>query len=99
MFDARARTRARTRYIGPLKTRLRYRAGASQRRLASRGVTHSKLVDDVRRELALKYIGHAGLSILDIAYLLHLSDATSFLRAFKRWTSPPARISSRTKRR
>jgi AraC-like DNA-binding protein len=67
-----------------------------QRRLASRGETHSKLLDDVRRELALKYIGHAGLSILDIAYLLHFSDATSFLRAFRRWTGEaPARYRRR----
>jgi AraC-like DNA-binding protein len=67
-----------------------------QRRLASAGVTHSKLVDDVRRELALKYVGHAGLSILDIAYLLHFSDATSFYRAFKRWTGEaPARYRAR----
>ncbi len=67
-----------------------------QRRLASAGVTHSKLVDDVRRGLALKYLGHAGLSMLDIAYLLHFSDATSFYRAFKRWTGEaPARYRRR----
>ncbi len=57
-----------------------------QRRLAAAGVTHSKLIDDVRRGLAFKYLGHAGLSMVDIAYLLHFSDATSFYRAFKRWT-------------
>jgi AraC-like DNA-binding protein len=67
-----------------------------QRRLASAGVTHSKLVDDIRRGLALKYLGHAGLSILDIAYLLHFSDATSFYRAFKRWTGEaPGRYRTR----
>lgn len=67
-----------------------------QRRLASVGVTHSQLVDDVRRGLAFKYLGHAGLSILDIAYLLHFSDATSFHRAFKRWTGEaPARYRAR----
>ena len=41
---------------------------------------------DVRRGLALKYIGDAGLSVNEIAYLLHFSDATVFARAFKRWT-------------
>lgn len=67
-----------------------------QRRLASAGVTLSKLVDDIRRGLALKYLGHAGLSMIEIAYLLHFSDATSFYRAFKRWTGEaPARYRRR----
>ncbi|HWE22765.1 MAG TPA: AraC family transcriptional regulator ligand-binding domain-containing protein [Myxococcales bacterium] len=56
-----------------------------QRRLAAEGVTHSALIDDVRRNLALKYLGHAGISIGEIAYLLHFSP-TAFYRAFKRWT-------------
>ncbi len=67
-----------------------------QRRLASAGVTHSKLVDDIRRGLAVKYLAHAGLSMIEIAYLLHFSDATSFYRAFKRWTGEaPARYRRR----
>jgi len=57
-----------------------------QRRLAENGVSHSTLVDEVRRDLAVKYIGDAGLSVSEIAYLLHFSDATAFHRAFKRWT-------------
>lgn len=57
-----------------------------QRRLAEQGVSHSTLVDEVRRDLALKYIGDAGLSIGEIGYLLHFSDSTAFHRAFKRWT-------------
>ncbi len=57
-----------------------------QRRLADSGMTYSGLADDVRRDLALKYIAHAGLSIGEIAYLLRFSDATAFHRAFHRWT-------------
>ena len=57
-----------------------------QRRLAEKGVSHSTLVDEVRRELALKYISDAGLSVSEIAYLLQFADATAFHRAFKRWT-------------
>lgn len=67
-----------------------------QRRLASAGVTHSGLVDDVRRGLALKHLGDVGLSVLEIAFLLQFSDATSFYRAFKRWTGEaPARYRAR----
>jgi AraC-like DNA-binding protein len=58
-----------------------------QRRLAGTGVSYSRLVDGVRRDLALKHIGDAGLSISEIAYLLHFADSTAFYRAFKRWTS------------
>lgn len=58
-----------------------------QRRLSANGVSHSKLVDGVRRDLALKHIGDAGLSISEIAYLLHFADSTAFYRAFKRWTT------------
>lgn len=59
---------------------------ALQRRLAACGLSFRALADDVRRDLALKYIVHAGMSIADIAYLLHFSDGTAFDRAFKRWT-------------
>jgi AraC-like DNA-binding protein len=57
-----------------------------QRRLAEKGASHSKLVDEVRRDLALKYLGDAGLSIGEIAYLLHFADSTALHRAFRRWT-------------
>jgi AraC-like DNA-binding protein len=57
-----------------------------QRQLARAGVSHSALLDDVRRGLAMKYIGDAALSIGELGYLLHFSDATAFHRAFKRWT-------------
>jgi len=57
-----------------------------QRRLATEGARHSGLVDDVRRDLALKHLGNAGISITEIAYLLHFTDPTAFYRAFKRWS-------------
>ena len=67
-----------------------------QRRLAAAGVSHSALVDDVRRGLALKHLVDARLSIGEVAFLLHFADATVFDRAFKRWTGEtPARYRSR----
>jgi AraC-like DNA-binding protein len=57
-----------------------------QRRLSAHGVTHSGLVDEVRRALALKSIGDAGVAITEIAYRLHFADPAAFYRAFKRWT-------------
>jgi AraC-like DNA-binding protein len=57
-----------------------------QRKIAASGASHSGLVDEVRREVALRYIGDAGLSIGEIGYLLHFSEPATFSRAFKRWT-------------
>ena len=67
-----------------------------QRRLVAAGVSHSTLVDDVRRGLASKHLADAGLSIAEVAFLLHFSDSTAFDRAFKRWTgTTPLRYRSR----
>jgi len=57
-----------------------------QRQLALTGSSHTSLVDDVRRGLAMKYIGDASRSLGEIAFLLHFSDAGAFHRAFRRWT-------------
>lgn len=57
-----------------------------QRRLAEEGVTHSALLDDVRRNLALQYLADASVSVTEIAYRLHFADPAAFYRAFKRWT-------------
>lgn len=72
--------------LGAIAAAVRLPERTLQRRLAATGASFSKLVDDVRRELALKYIGDAALSIGEIGYLLHFSEPTSFYRAFKRWT-------------
>jgi len=57
-----------------------------QRRLADAGTTHSRLVDEVRRQLATRYIGSPRLSITEIAFLLGYEDESSFRRSFKKWT-------------
>lgn len=67
-----------------------------QRGLAAEGTSYSALVDEVRRDLALKYIGDAGVTVGEISYLLHFSDPTAFNRAFRRWTGePPAEYRKR----
>ena len=57
-----------------------------QRALAAEGTSHSMLVDEVRRSLALKYIRDAAVTVSENAYVLHFTDATAFHRAFRRWT-------------
>jgi len=63
-----------------------------QRRLSDAGTTHTGLVDEVRRHLAMRYIESPRLSVTEIAFLLGYEDEGSFRRAFKKWTgkSPTA---------
>jgi len=56
------------------------------RKLTSVGTNFKTLLDNTRRDLALQYIRQSNLSIADITYNLGFYDASSFSRAFKRWT-------------
>ena len=56
------------------------------RRLRADGVTFRRLLDDVRLDLAERYLRQPGLSIEEVAYLLNYSEASAFHRAFRRWT-------------
>jgi AraC-like DNA-binding protein len=63
-----------------------------QRRLKDEGTRFDALLDDVRRELAKRYLGDARISIQEAAFLLGFSDVAAFHRAFVRWTgTTPAR--------
>jgi AraC-like DNA-binding protein len=57
-----------------------------QRKLAESSTTYQKLVDDTRRDLALRYLEDAGKSITDVTFLLGFSGQSAFTRAFRRWT-------------
>ncbi len=57
-----------------------------QRKLAEAETTYQQLVDDTRREMALRYIDDRRLTLTDITFLLGFSGQSAFTRAFKRWT-------------
>jgi AraC-like DNA-binding protein len=57
-----------------------------QRKLADAETTYQRLVDDTRRDLALRYIEDPHRSITDITFLLGFSQQSAFTRAFRRWT-------------
>jgi AraC-like DNA-binding protein len=57
-----------------------------QRKLAEAETTYQRLVDETRRELALRYIENPGQSITDITFMLGFSQHSAFTRAFRRWT-------------
>ncbi len=56
------------------------------RRLSSEGLTFSGVLDELRANLAKRYLGDKGLVISEIAWLLGYSEVSAFSHAFKRWT-------------
>jgi AraC-like DNA-binding protein len=56
------------------------------RRLGREGTTFSSVLDQLRHELALRYVGTRELALTEVAFRLRFSHAEAFYRAFKRWT-------------
>jgi AraC-like DNA-binding protein len=56
-----------------------------QRRLKDEGTAFQDVREQVRQELAQRYLD-AGLAIAEISFLLGFSEPSAFFRAFKRWT-------------
>jgi AraC-like DNA-binding protein len=57
-----------------------------QRKLALEGIRFDALLDELRRDLSLRYLRDAKIGLGEIAYLLGYSEPSPFYRAFKRWT-------------
>ena len=57
-----------------------------QRKLAEADLTYQKLVDDTRRDLAMRHLEDPRHSVTDVTFLLGFSQQSAFTRAFKRWT-------------
>jgi AraC-like DNA-binding protein len=56
------------------------------RKLKSEGTTFERVLDDLRRTMALHYLTSKKVSVNETAYLVGFSDPAAFSRAFKRWT-------------
>jgi AraC-like DNA-binding protein len=57
-----------------------------QRKLQELGTSHNDLVEQIRRDLAMRYLQEPDMAICEVAYLTGFSEPSSFHRAFKRWT-------------
>lgn len=57
-----------------------------RRRLQERGTTYQHILDEVRIELAKEYLASTGLSVDQIAGRIGFTEATTFRKAFKKWT-------------
>jgi AraC-like DNA-binding protein len=56
-----------------------------RRKLEHEGTSHSDLIDDVRRELAVDLLAQAELDLSQIAFRLGFAYSPAFHRAFRRW--------------
>lgn len=57
-----------------------------QRKLNENGTTFKKLLTDVRKELAMKYIQNRQITLTELSFQLGFSEVSAFSRAFKQWT-------------
>ena len=63
-----------------------------QRLLHEQGVSYSDLVERCRCKSACQVLEHKVTPIQEIAATLGYADASSFARAFRRWTGKPPRV-------
>lgn len=77
--------------VATVAARLHMSPRSLQRRLQREGTSFAAVLGELRRDLALRYLGDRRLSIREVSFLLGFVDVTAFHRAFKRWTeSTPA---------
>jgi AraC-like DNA-binding protein len=79
--------------LAQVARRLGLGARTLQRRLRDRGIGFRALVDDVRRESAIRRLRDPEVSVTEVAFALGFSGPSAFHHAFRRWTgrSPSAR--------
>lgn len=73
--------------MGQIARQLHMSASTLRRRLHAEGTTHSALLDQARRDLALQQVKEARVSIGELSLLLGFSNPAAFSRAFRRWTA------------
>jgi AraC-like DNA-binding protein len=57
-----------------------------RRKLRAENISFRKLVDELRAQVAIRYLRDTDLTVEEIAYSLGFGDAANFRRAFRRWT-------------
>ncbi len=58
-----------------------------QLKLQKEGTAYSRLLNNIRKDLAVSYLKDDAISITEIAYLLGYSEVSVFYRAFKQWVN------------
>lgn len=89
-----ARIRRRLRELLPgevpdfdtLAAELKMTAATLRRRLHEEGASYQGIKDELRRDLAIRYLSHSDRSVMEIALELGFSERSAFHRAFHKWT-------------
>lgn len=82
--------------LAQLARRLGTSARTLQRRLEAERTSFARVVDDVRRARAERFLHDAALSIAEVAWLTGFAEQSTFARAFRRWTgSSPSEFRKR----
>lgn len=58
-----------------------------QKHLKSEGITYTSIINEFKRDKAIKYLENPMNTIDEIAFILGFSERSSFDRAFKKWTN------------
>ncbi|MCI5111272.1 MAG: AraC family transcriptional regulator [Marivita sp.] len=66
--------------------RLKISRSTLLRRLDDEGMTFQSLLDETRKELAIRYLVKSNLNNQQIAHLVGYRDPNAFQRAFRKWT-------------
>jgi AraC-like DNA-binding protein len=61
------------------------------RRLADEGLNFSEIFQNLRQDLAVRYLEDRQLHISKIAWLLGFNEVSAFTHAFRRWTGKTPR--------
>ncbi len=72
--------------MGSVSRALGMSVATLRRRLKQENVRYTDIVEQLREQLAQRYLRDPARSLRDVAFLLGFSDIASFHKAFKRWT-------------
>jgi AraC-like DNA-binding protein len=56
------------------------------RKLSDEGLNFTEILQQLRRDLAVRYLGDRKLHVSKIAWLLGFNEVSAFTHTFKRWT-------------
>jgi AraC-like DNA-binding protein len=73
-------------FLGAIASALARSPRQLQNKLKEEEIAFRMLLDQVRKEAALKYLDEPNITICDIAFLLGFSEQSAFNHSFKRWT-------------
>ncbi|WP_224243187.1 AraC family transcriptional regulator [Hyalangium gracile] len=57
-----------------------------QRELQQEGTSFTRLLDEVKREVAQQFIARSRMEIIEVAFAAGFTELSAFYRAFRRWT-------------